>query len=446
MTHSTVWLAELQFFISLSFMAIFFALELGLSWVLFIFRVRTLGRAGPVWMGAYRTWARIFAIAFVLSLAASIPVLILLGSLWPKFLSATTVLSSPFLAAIIVTTLIFKSSFLSLMLYAHRRLPGWLHGVAVGLVALLNTLIMVLLLAWVSWVHYPVGATWSEGVLQSVKWATVFSQPLFFWYLILFAGASFLLVGVFIQAVVFWQSIRRPADEGDRRTFRLSLVLSIGAWLALFLAAWGHGLWLSEHQAQKAAALSGYWETASSPKWLIAAWSDEHQQMHRFSLGFRLKTTPWLALNEQQDYVGLDKAVGMLPPVNIVFWAFRFVLLLGLLVGFWQLRTFWLVVRRHFDPGALSIRWRRFSVFMPFFAALLLFFGLSYQLLGVLPYAVFNVVTTNDIYAHLPLGWLTVGSLVAALIYLLSTVGFLSLTRYVARHGVIPVARHRGRA
>src|SRR5690625_7208139 len=98
MTHTTLWLAELQFFISLGFMAVFFAIELGLSWVLFVFRLRTVYTKHSLWLGTYRTWVRIFALALVLSFAASIPVFILLGSLWPQFMVQTAVLSSPFLA------------------------------------------------------------------------------------------------------------------------------------------------------------------------------------------------------------------------------------------------------------------------------------------------------------------------------------------------------------
>src|SRR5690625_7092534 len=108
MTHSTLWLAELQFFLSLSFVAVFFAIELGLSWVLLVFRLRTLGSNQAMWLPAYRTWVRVFALATVLSIAASIPVIVLLGTLWPEFLQKTALLSSPLLAAVIVTTLIFK--------------------------------------------------------------------------------------------------------------------------------------------------------------------------------------------------------------------------------------------------------------------------------------------------------------------------------------------------
>src|SRR5690625_7673831 len=100
-----------------------------------------------MWLPAYRTWVRVFALATVLSIAASIPVNVLLGTLWPEFLQKTALLSRPLLAAVIVTTLIFKSSFLGLMLYAQRRMPNCLHAGVVGLTALSNTRLLFILVA-----------------------------------------------------------------------------------------------------------------------------------------------------------------------------------------------------------------------------------------------------------------------------------------------------------
>lgn len=446
MTHSTLWLAELQFFLSLSFMAVCFAIELGLSWVLFVFRIRTLGANQALWLPAYRTWVRIFALATVLSIAASIPVIILLGTLWPQFLQKTALLSSPLLAAVIVTTLIFKSSFLGLMLYAQRQMPDWLHAGVVGMTALINLVVLFIILSWVGWVHHPVGTQWLEGEVSALNWQAVLSNPLLYWYAALFICSSFLLVSVLIQALLAWQSMRRPANEGERRVYRFAVVLALFAVLGLAVGVGGHGLWLAQHQPIKAAALNAFWHSGSTPEWLVAAWSSVQEQKNVWGLGMTPHQFPWLGQDEQHNYIGLDKGVGMLPPVNLVFWAFRCALFFGGLLLIAQLRTLRLIGRRYFDPNMLSERWRRFLLLLPFAAALLLWCGLAYQLLGELPYAVHESMTTSELYASVRFSWL-VGSLgISAVVYLLSIAGFISLLRYVGRHGVIPVARHRGRA
>src|SRR5690625_2106426 len=126
-----------------------------------------------MWLPAYRTWVRVIALATVLSIAASIPVIVLLGTLWPEFLQKTALLSSPLLAAVIVTTLIFKSSFLGLMLYAQRRMPNWLHAGVVGVTALINTGLLFILVAGVGWLNEPGGAPGWDGCLLMVGWGAV---------------------------------------------------------------------------------------------------------------------------------------------------------------------------------------------------------------------------------------------------------------------------------
>src|SRR5699024_11846470 len=144
-----------------------------------------------------------------LNISARIAVIIFLGSLLPQFLQKTALLSSPLLAAAIVTALIFKSSFLGLMLYAQRRMPNWLHAGVVGVSALINTGLLFIILAWVSWLHHPVGAQWSDSGLQTIDWSDVFRNPLIYWYGGLYAAGSFLFVCVVLQALLARQSIRR---------------------------------------------------------------------------------------------------------------------------------------------------------------------------------------------------------------------------------------------
>ncbi|HLS16647.1 MAG TPA: cytochrome ubiquinol oxidase subunit I [Paenalcaligenes sp.] len=446
MTHSTLWLAELQFFLSLSFVAVFFAIELGLSWVLLVFRLRTLGSNQAMWLPAYRTWVRVFALATVLSIAASIPVIVLLGTLWPEFLQKTALLSSPLLAAVIVTTLIFKSSFLGLMLYAQRRMPNWLHAGVVGVTALINTGLLFILVAWVGWLHHPVGAQWSDGSLQMLDWGAVFRNPLLYWYGGLFFAGSLLVAGILIQAMLARQSIRRPVNEGERRVNRFALLLSVAALVGLLIGVAGHGAWLAQHQPLKAAALNAFWHSGATPEWLFAAWSNEVEHENYFSIGLPLSDFWWLGQDTTQHYIGLDKGVGMLPPVNLVFWAFRLALLVGGLLLVAQLRTLWLIGRRYFDPNMLSERWRHFLLILPFLAAALVGCGLAYQLFGALPYAVFEGLTTSELYSHLRDSWLMASLVLSCVVYLLGVIGFVSLVRYAGRFGVIPVARHRGRA
>src|SRR5690625_880815 len=119
------------------------------------------------------------------------------------------------------------------------------------------------------------------------------------------------------------QSIRRPVNEGERRVNRFALLLSVAALVGLLIGVAGHGAWLAQHQPLKAAALNAFWHSGATPEWLFAAWSNEVEHENYFSIGLPLSDFWWLGQDTTQHYIGLDKGVGMLPPVNLVFWAFR---------------------------------------------------------------------------------------------------------------------------
>ena len=72
MDISTLSLARAQFVASLSFLALFLAVSLALAWVLLFFKIRARWSSHGGWTGAYRFWVRIFALSFVLTLAASV--------------------------------------------------------------------------------------------------------------------------------------------------------------------------------------------------------------------------------------------------------------------------------------------------------------------------------------------------------------------------------------
>jgi cytochrome d ubiquinol oxidase subunit I len=97
MDISTLSLARAQFVASLSFLALFLAVSLALAWVLLFFKIRARWSGHGGWTAAYRFWVRIFALAFVLTLAASVPVLIQIGSLWAGLMDKIGNVAGPLL-------------------------------------------------------------------------------------------------------------------------------------------------------------------------------------------------------------------------------------------------------------------------------------------------------------------------------------------------------------
>lgn len=447
MTYSALWFSQLQFFGSLGFMAVFFAISLGLSWVLFFLRLRAMGERHLLWLPVYRFWVRVFALAFLVSFASSMPVLIQLGSLWSGLLPKIQAISSPVLAVTLLGALVFKAAFLGLMLFGQRQLTEWLHATIVLLVALGNSLVALGLLVLVSWLHTPTGAEWVEGSYVVQNWTEVVFNPSFIWYVLLFIAASFLMVALLMVSVSVLRSMRRPLGEAERRTFKVAIYLGSAAWLLLLVAFIGNGNMVAHYQPIKAAAAMAYWDSTATPSWLWLAWPSSTEMLNHFSFGFPNSGRPWLGTEADGTWFGLDQVAGMSPPVGLVFWSLRVAMLAGLLALVVFLQGWRLGVLKHYDPSALTLTHRRvLAVCAGSLGPLLLLSGMAYQLFGNLPFAVAQTVTLTEVYSQPTLAQSVFSFFAYGLSYVLVVVGFIALVRQVARYGVVSVARRRGRA
>lgn len=446
MTYSALLFSQMQFFGSLSFMAVFFAMSLGLSWILFYLRLRAMGEQHLLWLPVYRFWVRIFALTFLLSFASSMPVLIQLGSLWPTLIPKIQAVSSPVLAVTLLGALVFKAGFLGLMLFAQRQLAEWLHAVIVLFVALGNSCVAFCLLLLLSWMHTPTGVEWQDGAYYVTSWTAILSNPSWLWYSLLFLMASFLIVALLMMAILALQSIRRPLGEGERRLFKMAVYVGSAAWVVLLVAFIGNGFMVATHQPIKAAAAMAYWHSDSTPSWLWFAWPSTFEQLNHVALGITNSGKVWLGRDSEGMLLGLDQVVGMSPPVFFVFWTLRIAMLCGVLSLITLVQGWRLGVLRHYDPSALSLSSRRILVLAGGLGPVLLISGMAYQLFGSLPFVVNQTVTLNEIYAQHSLEQSIFSFFAYSMVYMMIVGGFIALVRYVARYGVVSVARHRGRA
>src|SRR5690606_21669178 len=161
--NTIVWLSQIQSLVSLGFMSLFLLIELGLAWVLLFFRLADRYSPGNAWMLAYRFWVRVYALAAILALAAGIPVLIELGSLWPGLLDRIGDVAVPLLAAVILSTFCVKSYFRSAMLFGLRSLSHTAYTAVVFMVAAGTTLSVLWVLALVGWMQTPAGTGFLKG-------------------------------------------------------------------------------------------------------------------------------------------------------------------------------------------------------------------------------------------------------------------------------------------
>lgn len=446
MTYSTLWLSQLQFYSSLGFMLMFLVIELGLAWALLYFKVRSLGPGAAPWTAAYRFWVRVFALAFILSFAASLPVLIQFGSLWPALMDKIGDVAGPLLAAALLSTFIFKSCFLGAMLFGQRYVSDKVHTVLVFMVALGVLVTSFWLLVLLSWMHAPAGAFWTGTQYYVLDWWQIVFNPAMPWYAGLFVLSSALTVAFLMMGVVAAQSLGRPVDDSGRLVFKTAVYIAAAALALQLVVTAGTGVMTAAQQPAKAAAVAAQWHSGSTGDLVLFAWPDTQAGLNRAAWVWQDAGTRWLG-RDTKDYVrGLDQFSGMAPPVALTFWSFRIAVLVGLFMAVTTGATLWRARRLHFDAGAFSSRWRHWLVVMTFSGWAMLLAGLAYLMAGSFPYAVTGVITLSEVAGSTSFNVLLGGYLVYLVFYSVLLVGFFQLLRHIGRYGVVPIARRRGRA
>ncbi len=427
-------------------MLLFLVIELGLAWVLLYFKLRSLGADYAPWTDAYRFWVRVFALAFILSFAASMPVLIQFGSLWPALMDKIGNVAGPLLAAAILSAFIFKSCFLGAMLFGQRYVSDKVHALLVFMVAVGVLVSSFWLLVLLSWMHTPAGVDWVDGQYHVLNWTDVLFNPSLPWYAGLFVLASALTVAFLMLGVVAGQTLRRPIDESGRLVFKMAAHMAGVAVVLLALTVAGTAQMTARYQPAKAAAAAAYWHSGQQPDLVLFALPDARAAVNRFAWVWRDAGSLWLGRDGNGALRGLDHFSGMTPPVILTFWSFRLAVAAGLLMALAAVFTLWRARRVHYDPGALSRGWRHMLRGMTFSGWVPLLAGLAYLLFGSFPYAVTGTITISEITGSTHFDVLLGGYIAYLAFYGVFLAGFLQLLRHIARYGVVPIARRRGRA
>jgi cytochrome bd ubiquinol oxidase subunit I len=443
MDMTPLLLAEIQFLASFSFLALFMALALALSWMLLFFklRARLTGEAG--WTAAYRFWVRIFALCFVLALAACLPVLAQLGSLWGGLMDKIGNVAGPLLGYAVLSVFVLKSCFLGVMLFGQRRVSDTVHTLSVLMVALGLLLAAAWMAAVHSWMQTPDGVAMVDGRYQVYDWFQVIFNPSFGWSLLLTVLSALLAASFLIMGVTALQALRRPPGEGERCAFKTALIVAVLASLLQALAASGMGDVVSRYQPVKAATLAGYWHSGDEPELILLGWPDASTQTNRVLLAIHGTGGRWLG-RDDKGYLGLDKFTGPRPPVALSFWLLRVSALLAMLMGVVSVLTLMRTLRRRMDLAALGLYWRKTLVGMSFSGGLLVVLGWCVSLVGLLPYVVNRSINLSDVFSPTAPSALLLSIAGYAALYAVLIAAFLGMLLHAVRYGVVPVRKTTG--
>lgn len=328
----TLMLSRIQFAANISFHILFPTITIALSWFLFYFKLRFDQTADPVWMRAYRFWVKIFALTFAIGVVSGITMSFQFGTNWPKFMETVGNIAGPLLGYEVLTAFFLEAGFLGIMLFGINKVSARVHTLSTLIVAIGTSLSAFWILALNSWMQTPQGHEMRDGVAFPVDWLAIIFNPSFPYRLMHMLIASGLTAAFLVAGISAYRLLKGDDKQAPKLT--LKIALTVAALLTLLQVFVGdlHGLNTLEHQPQKIAAMEGVWHTEKGAPLLLFALPDEEQKTNHFEVAIPNMASFILTHDLNGEIKGLNEFEGNHPPVAPVFFAFRLMVGLGMLM------------------------------------------------------------------------------------------------------------------
>jgi cytochrome d ubiquinol oxidase subunit I len=338
-------LARVQFGLNIGFHILFPAITIGLSWLLVYFRVRYQRTKDAAWLATYKLWVKVFALSFAMGVVSGVTMSFQFGTNWPGFMNAVGNVAGPLLAYEVLTAFFLEATFLGVMLFGMSKVSGPVHVLSAVVVAAGTTLSAFWILALNSWMQTPVGHVEVNGEIIAGSWLEVIFNPSFpyrFTHMLLASGitAAFLVAGLSA-----WRLLKAPEDPAARKTLRFGAHLAAVLVPIQIVVGDLHGLNTLEHQPAKVAAMEALWHTERGAALTLIGFPDEERERNDFAITIPKGLSLILTHSLDGEVKGLAEFGDDVPPVAPVFWSFRIMVGVGVLMlllswwGSWKLRT-----------------------------------------------------------------------------------------------------------
>ena len=340
-----LFLSRLQFAFTIAFHIVFPTFTIGLAAFVATLEILWLRSGGEHFARLARFWTKIFAVAFAMGVVSGIIMSYQFGTNWSRFSEIAGNVVSPLIGYEVLTAFFLEATFLGILLFGWHRVPRWLHVTSAILVALGTSLSAFWILAANSWMQTPAGHAMQNGIVYPADWWAVIFNPSFPYRLVHMLTACYLTTSLVVLALGARYRLAGQFPEEARTMMRMGLGMI--ALLAPFQLLVGdlHGLNTAKHQPAKIAAMEAHWDGSKPAPLVLFALPDRESERNVAEVSIPKLGSLIITHDLDGRFPGLkDFARADRPPVGPVFWAFRVMVGIGLVlitigfVGAWLWR------------------------------------------------------------------------------------------------------------
>jgi len=424
-------LSRIQFGANITFHILFPTISIALGWFLFYFKIQFNRTHDSSWNQAYQFWVKIFALTFALGVVSGITMSFQFGTNWPGYMKTIGNIAGPLLAYEVLTAFFLEATFLGVMLFGSKRVSPRVHTIATFLVAFGTTLSAFWIIVLNSWMQTPQGFEMINGQAHATNWFAIVFNPSMPYRLAHMLTAAFITVTFLLAGISAFRQLRGSKSAANKAVLKIAITTAAILMPIQIILGDAHGLNTLQHQPAKLAAMEGIWESGSGIPAVIFAIPDQKTQSNLYEISIPKLASFYLTHHWDGEVQGLKAFPNKIPPVAPVFFAFRIMVGMGLLM----LLVSWMARWQIYKSQDIKPWMAKILVGMTFSGWIAVVAGWYVTEIGRQPYIVTGVLTTADAATTIAGGIVLSSLLMYLFLYISLIISYIGVVFYLAREG-----------
>jgi len=424
-------LSRIQFGANITFHILFPTISIALGWFLLYFKIQFNRTHDSSWSQAYQFWVKIFALTFALGVVSGITMSFQFGTNWPGYMNTVGNIAGPLLAYEVLTAFFLEATFLGVMLFGSKRVSARVHTLATFLVAFGTTLSAFWIIVLNSWMQTPQGFEMIDGKAHATDWFAIVFNPSMPYRLAHMLTAAFITVAFLLAGISAYRQLRGSKSAANHAVLKIAITTAAVLMPIQIMLGDAHGLNTMQYQPAKLAAMEGIWESGSGIPAVLFAIPDQKTQSNLYEISIPKLASFYLTHHWDGEVQGLKDFPNKIPPVAPVFFAFRIMVGMGILM----LLVAWMARWQFYKLQDIRPWMAKVLVGMTFSGWIAVVAGWYVTEIGRQPYVVTGVLTTADAATKIA-GGIVLSSLVMYLfLYITLIISYIGVVFYLAREG-----------
>ena len=403
-----IW-SRIQFAMTAAYHWLFVPLTLGLALVMAVMETLYVVKGDEFWKKAAQFWIKLFAINFAVGIATGIILEFEFGTNWSNYSWMVGDMFGAPLAIEGILAFFMEATFFAVMFFGWNKVGKKFHLASTWLTGIGATISAYWILVANGWMQNPVGTTFNPDTVRSemasaAAFWEVITNPVAVSKFCHSVTCGWVTGGMFVVGVCAWYLLKGRQKEFATRSMLIGGLVGLVGSAAVMLSGDSSGIHAAEFQPMKLAAaeglqdggrgaaftivpgikvpkmlsilathqidgfvpgindiLSGYTDNEGNPVPSVAEKMARGREAIDALAVYRelRESQPDSAavaksvLDANVQYMGyghLEKPEDVIPPVGVVFWAFRLMIGFGMLAALVMLLAVWFAWKKKIEP------------------------------------------------------------------------------------------------